>query len=72
MAGPFWVHPTNDRDKVGDERWNVALEEDIIATYNVGDANISIVVLSDDWKEGLLGNQDMQRNGMHISRQMMT
>lgn len=53
------VYPALDWHKICDKARYVALEEDIIATYNVGDANISIVVLSDDWKKELFGNQNV-------------
>ena len=52
------VYPASDWHKICDKARYVTLEEDIIATDNVGDTNINIVVLSDDWKEGLLRNQD--------------
>ena len=45
VAGPFRVNPTNDRDKVGDERWNVALEEDVIAQQNILHPNIGGIAL---------------------------
>ena len=45
VAGPFRVNPTNDRDKVGDERGNVALEEDVIAEQHVLHPNIRVIAL---------------------------
>ena len=45
VAGPFRVNPTNDRDKVGDERRNVALEEDVIVEEHILHPNIGVIAL---------------------------
>ena len=54
VVGSFWVNPTNDRDKVGDKRWNVALEEDIIAEQHILHGNIGVIALDYSWKQNIM------------------
>ena len=54
MTRPLWVDPTNNRDKVGDERGNVALEEHVVKQQHIFHPNIGVIALDYGWKENVM------------------